>query len=109
MPAIPFGTETIEEPTLIGLTGATDEDQPESAASLRSRGLIRVHGLIEIRLNERLKALARKQNRNADQLIGELITRSASEVDRLEALQEAARLKERFGDHWLDLLMQIQY
>ena len=85
-----------------------EPEEKESAASLRAEGLIRVSGVIEITLNERLKALARKQGRTADQLIGELITRSAGEVDRLEAEQEAARLRERFGDRWLDLLKQIE-
>lgn len=85
-----------------------DMQERDTPASLRSEGLIRANGVIDIALNERLKALARKQGRNADQLIGELITRSAGEVDRLEAEQEAVRLRERFGDRWLDLLKQIE-
>ena len=66
--------------------------------------MIRATGLIPASLNERLKLMARKQGRNADQLIGEMIQRSAGDVDRWEAEQEAARLRERFGDNWIELL-----
>ena len=56
--------------------------QSDNSDALRQRGLIRAHGIIPTKLNDRLKAMARAQGRNADQLIGELIQRSASEVDR---------------------------
>jgi predicted DNA-binding protein len=85
-----------------------DIENQDSAASLRAKGLIRAHGLIPIELNERLKAMARKQGRNADDLIGELLQKSAADVDRWEAEQEVKRLRDRFGDAWLDVLRQAQ-
>lgn len=106
MTTIPFHPEVFNEPALISLSGSDLDDQPESDADYADRGLVRAHGLIDIALNDRLKALARKRKCRADQFIGELITRFASELDRLEAEQEAARLRERFGDQWLELLKQ---
>jgi hypothetical protein len=80
-------------------------DQPsKSAAALRDEGMIRVHGTISIELNEKIKMTARRQGKHADQLIGELISRSAAEVDKMEAQMEAARLRARFGDDWLNVL-----
>ena len=85
-----------------------DVENQDSAASLRAKGLIRAAGIIPIELNERLKAMARKQGRNADELIGELLQKSASDVDRWEAEQEVKRLRDRFGDAWLDVLRQAE-
>lgn len=85
---------------------ATPIGNEESRDALRAKGLIRAHALIPTELNERLKAMARKQGRNADQLIGELLEKSAAEVDRWEAEQEVARLRERFGDNWLEVLRE---
>lgn len=82
--------------------------QPTDAESLRDSGLIRTHGLIPIAYNERIKALARQQGRTADVLIGELIVRSADEVERLELEQEAAKLRERLGDNWLERLASAE-
>jgi hypothetical protein len=90
----------------ITLTSDTDQDDPNSAASLRARGMVRSSGIIPIELNERFKAMARKQGRNADQFIGELLQKCSLELDRLEAEQEVQRLRERFGDGWLDVLRQ---
>lgn len=78
-----------------------------SAAELRAQGLIRVHGTITIKLNDRLKATARKQGIHATDFIGQLITKSADELDRIEAQLEAERLRERFGDNWIEILQQV--
>lgn len=94
-------------PTWQAMPEQPDDDhheERESTAALRRRGLIRVHGQIPIALNERLKAMARAQGRNADELIGDLIQQCTADVDRWEAEQEVARLRERFGDDWLDTL-----
>ena len=86
-----------------------DRAQPQSKeAELRANGLIRANGIIPIELNERFKAMARKQGRNADQFIGELLQKCAIELDRLEAEQEVKRLRERFGDDWFDVLRQVE-
>lgn len=74
------------------------------ATELKANGMIRVHGVIPIRLNERLKSMARAQNRTADLLIGELIQKTAKEVDRWEAEQYVSQLRERFGDNWMEIL-----
>jgi predicted DNA-binding protein len=85
----------------------TSQPLSESTESLRQQGLIRAHGIIPISLNERLKVIARQQGRTADMLIGELIIRSADEVERLELEQEASRLRERLGDDWLQKLSRV--
>jgi len=77
-------------------------------AFLRAQGLIRSYGIISIDLNNRLKEMARKQGRNVCELIGEMIARSASEVERWEAEQEVARLRERFGNDWMEVLKRAQ-
>ena len=89
-------------------TSSLDQDDPNSTAALRAKGLVRSHGIIPIELNERLKAMARKQGRNAEQLSGELIQKCSVELDRLEAEQEVQRLRERFGEAWLDVLRQAE-
>lgn len=77
-------------------------------AELKASGLIRASGIIPIEYNERLKAMARKQGKNADQLIGELLLELRPVLDQWEARQEAARLRERFGDNWMQLLQQAE-
>lgn len=83
-----------------------EEDQP-SSLDLRDQGLIRVHGTIPIALNERLKAMARSQNKHASQLIGELIQKSAVEVDKYEAKQAKLQLQQQFGPNWLQMLQEV--
>lgn len=78
--------------------------RPDSSESLRQQGLIRVHGKISIKFNERIKAMAREQGRNADQLIGELIEASAHIVDQYDAAKHATKLKELLGSNWLQIL-----
>lgn len=88
------------------LTEAEQPQTPSKEAELRANGLIRANGIIPIEFNERLKAMARKQGKNADQLIGELLLELRPVLDQWEAKQEAARLRERFGDNWMQLLQQ---
>lgn len=87
-----------------------DQSQnPQSKESdLRANGLVRANGIIPIEYNERLKAMARKQGKNADRLIGELLLEMQSKLDAWEAQQEVVRLRERFGDNWLNLLQQAE-
>jgi hypothetical protein len=84
-----------------------DEDQP-SLLDLKAQGLIRVQGTIPIALNERLKAMARSQKVHACQLIGDLIQKSAAEVDKYEARQAKLQLQEQFGPNWLQILQEVQ-
>jgi predicted DNA-binding protein len=80
---------------------------PTKEAELKANGMIRSSLVIPIEHNERLKAMARKLGKNTDQLIGEMHMQFvAPNVDRWEAQQEVARLRERFGDDWLSLLQQ---
>lgn len=69
--------------------------------------LIRAYVLIPNTLNERLKAMARAQGRAADVVIGELVMKAAEDVERWEAEQEAIRLRERFGERWLQVLQEV--
>lgn len=82
------------------------DDNSGRSAELREQGLIRVHGIISIELNSRIKAAARRQGMHADQFMGQLITNAAAEVEKVEAQQEVARLRERFGDDWINILKQ---
>lgn len=84
-----------------------DDDQ-QSSFDLKAQGLIRVHGTIPIALNERLKAMARSQNKHASQLIGELIQKSAAEVDKYEAKQAKLQLQQQFGPNWLQMLQEVE-
>lgn len=88
----------------------TTEEQPmerlSKEAELRNHGMIRATGIIPIEYNERLKAMARKQGKNADQLIGELLLEMRPTLDKWEIHQEAVRLREQFGDNWLELFQQ---
>ena len=76
-------------------------------ADLRAHGLIRASNIIPIEYNERLKSMARKQGKNADQLMGELLMEMRPRLDQWEASQEAERLRERFGDQWLEILQSV--
>lgn len=76
-------------------------------ADLKAKGMIRATGIIPIEYNDRLKATARKQGKNADQLIGELLMELQPMLDKWEAQQEAMRLRERFGPEWMELLQQV--
>jgi hypothetical protein len=86
------------------------DDQPmetySKEADLKANGMIRANGIIPIEYNDRLKAMARKQGKNADQLIGELLLEMRPALDKWEAQQEAARLRDRFGDNWMEVLQQ---
>lgn len=84
-----------------------DEDQP-SLLDLKAQGLIRVHGTIPIALNERIKAMARSQRVHASQLIGDLIQKSAAEIDKYEARQAKLQLQQQFGPNWLQILQEVQ-
>lgn len=83
-----------------------DEDDQPSTSDLKAQGLIRVHGTIPIALNERLKSMARSQGKHASQLIGEMIQKSAAEVDRYEAKQAKLQLQQQFGPNWLQMLQE---
>lgn len=87
-----------------------EDDQPSTSdyTMIRSQGLIRVHGTIPVALNERLKAMARSQNKHASQLIGELIQKTAAEVDKHEARQAKLQLQQQFGPNWLQMLQEVE-
>ena len=69
--------------------------------------MVRCHGLITHELNERIKAWARAQGRTADTVAGELLMKSAAQLDRLEAEETVKRLKERYGSDWLSILQAV--
>lgn len=73
-------------------------------AESKEMGMIRTSGSIPVEYNERLKSMARKQGKTADQLIGELLLEMRPVLDQWEARQEAVRLRERFGPDWMQLL-----
>lgn len=80
---------------------------PSRDHDLKGNGMIRSSLIIPIELNERLKLMARKLGKNTDQLIGEMhVQFVAPMVDQWEAKQEAIRLRERFGENWLEILTQ---
>ena len=83
-------------------------DIPSKEADLKANGMIRAHGIIPIEYNERLKAMARKQGKNTDQLIGELLIEMRPILNKWEVQQEAARLRERFGDNWMEVFQQVR-
>lgn len=87
-----------------------DDEQPSISEQgmFKAQGLIRVHGTIPIALNERLKAMARSQNKHASQLIGELIQKTAADVDRHEARQAKLQLQQQFGPNWLQMLQEVE-
>ena len=68
---------------------------------------VRATGSIPVEYNERLKAMARRQGKTADQLIGEILLEMRPMIDQWEAKQEAARLREKFGPNWMQLLEQV--
>ena len=87
-----------------------DEQPAETSsreAELKAKGMIRATGVIPIEYNERLKTMARKQGKNADQLIGELLIEMRATLDKWEAQQEVIRLRERFGDDWRKILDDV--
>ena len=67
---------------------------------------VRATGSIPTSLNDRFKAMARLQGKTADQFIGELLMSLAPQIDRMEAKQEAERLRDRLGDNWLQILIE---
>jgi len=77
---------------------------PSREADAAELTTVRATGSIPVEYNERLKAMARKQGKTADQLIGELLMEVRPMIDQWEARQEAARLRERFGPDWMQLL-----
>lgn len=87
------------------------DDQPirpiSGSPDPQSTGMVRACGSIPVEFNERLKAMARKQGKTAEQLIGELLMELRPVLDQWEAKQEAMRLRERFGDQWMDLLQKV--
>lgn len=68
---------------------------------------VRAGGSVPAALNDRFKAMARLQGKTADQFIGELLMSLAPQLDHMEAKQEAERLRDRFGDNWLQILNQV--
>lgn len=92
---IPFETKALD----FSIADAQEdirEELPPGYASARAG--------IPKELNERLKAAARRQGKTALIYIGEVLMNCAAELDRQEAVEEAKRLKERFGDGWLDVI-----
>lgn len=51
--------------------------------------------------------MARSQGVHASQLIGELIQKSAAEVDKYEAKQAKLQLQQQFGPNWLQMLQEV--
>lgn len=68
---------------------------------------VRANGSVPAALNDRFKSMARSQGKTADQFIGELLMSLAPQLDQMEAKQEAERLRNRFGDNWLQILNQV--
>ena len=91
-----------------------EDDQPDRSAlptdtaSLKMMGLIRVQGIIPIGLNDRLKSMARSKGRNTDVVIGELIQSATADIDKWEAQQIAQKLRQQFGDQWLEILQSVE-
>lgn len=81
---------------------------PTDTASLKMMGLIRVQGIIPIGLNDRLKSMARSKGRNTDVVIGELIQSATADIDKWEAQQIAQKLRQQFGDQWLEILQSVE-
>lgn len=82
----------------LGLDEPTNDELPADYASARAG--------IPKELNDRLKAAARRQGKTALIYIGEVLMNCTAELDRIEAQEEAAKLKERFGANWIELLKQ---
>lgn len=80
----------------------------KDTATLREQGMIRVQGIIPTALNERIKTAARRQGMHADQLVGKFIISGAADLEKVEAQEEVARLRERFGDDWLNVLQGVE-
>ena len=52
--------------------------------------------------------MARGQKMHASQLVGELIQKSAAEIDKYEARQAKLHLQQQFGPNWLQILQEVQ-
>ena len=74
----------------------------------RPTDMVDANASITVEFNERLKAMARKQGKTAKQLIGELLMDTRPVLDKWEAKQEATRLRERFGENWMQLFQQVE-
>ena len=88
--------------------GSCDPPSPFPTTPMNTSQLIRTHASIPMQLNERFKAMARRQNKTAHDFIGEMLMQLAPVLDRMEAQIEAERLRERFGDEWLNVLQQVE-
>lgn len=69
---------------------------------------VRAAGSIPERLNERFKAMARRHDKTAEVFIGEMLMSLESVMDQMEAKIEAQRLREQFGEDWLDILREAE-
>ena len=67
---------------------------------------VRAAGAIPEKLNERFKAMARRHNKTAEVFIGEMLMKLEPMLDKMEAKIEGERLREQFGDNWLNILQQ---
>ena len=90
-----------------GIPCNVDPDSRDSQ-ELRKLGLIRVQGVIPVSLNNRIKAEARRSNRKADAVVGDYIQMGAQDMQQAEIREEESRLRERFGDNWMDVFQQVR-
>jgi hypothetical protein len=74
---------------------------------LRACGLVRAKIVLPIHFNERQKSLARKAGKKADEFMGEHYMKLYKASRQEEAIEEAARLKEQFGDDWFEILGSV--
>jgi hypothetical protein len=89
------------------MPGLDEIGSSPSAGQQERNSMVRCHGLITHELNERIKAWARAQGRTADTVAGELLMKSAAQLDRWEAEETVKRLKERYGADWLSILQAV--
>ena len=75
---------------------------------LHVRGLVRANIVVPIDHNERQKKLARKVGRKTDEFMGEHYMKLFKASQNEEALPEAKRLRDQFGDDWLEILRQAE-
>lgn len=80
---------------------------PNDSQKLRQMGLIRTQAIIPLELNEDIKSMARIQNMNADILAGEIIQSAARELTKSKARLAANRMREQFGESWLEILSEV--
>ena len=83
-----------------------DLDLEQSTNDQLPAGYAKVSAGIPKELNYRLKALARRKGKTALVFIGEILMKYAAELDRIEAHEEVAKLRERFGTNWIQILKQ---